>query len=549
MTSFPLKNHRGYPCPGRKISILTGPALLLFALALLATATSFSQILSVDQSKRHLVTQDGKSFLMVGEAAWSLIAQLSDADVDYYLQAAHNRGINVVLVNLIEHDFASNAPRNYYNQSPFSGTAFSSTPNDAYFVHADHAISSAAQFGIVVMLAPVYLGYACGNEGWCAEVKNASASDMQSWGNYVGQRYAGYQNIIWVMGGDTDPTSVKSKVQAVVDGIKQYDMVHLFTAHNNSEQEAIDPWSGATWLDINNVYTYTSTLYQSCASAYRVSPTMPYFLIEAAYENEHSSTQQQLRAQSYWTVLSGGIGHIFGNCPVWHFDSAPGWCNPSGWKNQMSSQGHRNLSYFHDLFVSRRWELLIPDTGHKALTAGYSSSTSYAAAAYCSDSSSVIAYLPSSRSVTVDLSMVGGDSAAVWWYNPSNGSYSRNGTYARTSRSFTPPGSGDWVLVVDNENLYPGTSVPLTLGVNETRETQVTLGGVYPNPFRSTLNIVSGKSQLVEVFDILGRRVYARRMPDGQSTLTWTPRNLSYGVYFVRVGGAFVKPFKVLYAP
>jgi hypothetical protein len=530
----------------------SGPKSLLWVSAILALfGTSFasSQILSVDQSNRHLITKDGKPFLMVGEAAWSLIAQLKDEDVDYYLQTAHNRGFNVVLVNLIEHEFASHAPQNYYRQSPFTGSAFSSTPNEDYFVHADHAIASAAQQGIYVMLAPVYLGYGCGGEGWCSEVKSASVSDMQSWGAYVGQRYAGYQNIIWVIGGDTDPGSVKSKVQAVVDGIKQYDTVHLFTAHNNSEEQAITPWSGTTWLDINNVYTYSNTLFSSCSQAYKVSPTMPFFLIEAAYENEHSSTQQQLRAQSYWTVLSGGIGHIFGNCPVWHFDSSPGWCGVSGWKNQMNSQGHLNMGHFRDLFSSRRWGLLIPDANHKALTAGYGSSTSFAAAAYCSDSSSIIAYLPTSRAVTLNLSMVGGDSAAVWWFKPSTGDYTREGTYGHTSQSFTPPSSGDWVLVADNEDIYPDTSVPVMTGVVEAARTQTIPGGVYPNPFRSTLHIMSQNGSLVEVFDILGRRVYTQGIQEGQTIVSWTPRNLSYGVYFVRVGGPFVKPFKVLYAP
>ncbi|MCX6642129.1 MAG: DUF4038 domain-containing protein [Candidatus Bathyarchaeota archaeon] len=44
---------------------------------------------------------------------------------------------------------------------------------------------------------------------------------------------------------------------------------------------------------------------------------MPYYLCEAAYENEHFSTPQELRSQSYQSVLCGSMGHIFGNCPIW----------------------------------------------------------------------------------------------------------------------------------------------------------------------------------------------------------------------------------------
>jgi len=527
--------------------LATGICLICFALS---CSQTFAQSITVDPSKRYLRDQAGKPFLMVGDAAWSLIAQLSDADADAYLLNRHQMGFNLVLVNLIEHNFASNAPRNFYNQSPFTGTAFSSAPNEAYFAHVDHVIRTAGDLGIVVLLAPVYLGYACGTEGWCTEVKNASTADMQAWGVYLGQRYAISSNIIWIIGGDTDPTPVKTKLRAVVAGIKQYDTTHLFTAHNNGGQMAVDPWPGETWLDINNVYTYTTTQYQECANAYNVSPTKPFFMIESAYENEHSSTQQQLRAQSYWTVLSGGFGHVFGNCPIWHFDASPGWCTPSGWKNQISGQGSQNMLHFHDLFVARNWSALIPDVSHKAVTAGYGTpgQTNYVTAGYCSDSSSIIAYLPTSRTVTVNTSLVGGSAAAAWWFNPSTGASTRISTFAHGSQAFTPPGAGDWVLVVDNEDIFPDTSDPLALDVKEENVFATVQGSVYPNPFKSAVNILTRNASFVEVYDILGRRVFSQKISPGQAIFTWTPRNLGYGVYFLRMGTS-ARPAKLLYAP
>jgi hypothetical protein len=66
---------------------------------------------------------------------------------------------------------------------------------------------------------------------------------------------------------------------------------------------------------------------------YNAAPTRPFFQIEGFYENEHSMTTQQLRAQAYWTVLSGGMGYQFGNCPLWGLGSpASSFCpsaNPS----------------------------------------------------------------------------------------------------------------------------------------------------------------------------------------------------------------------------
>ena len=131
-----------------------------------------------------------------------------------------------------------------------------------------------------------------------------------------------FTNIIWVIGGDADPGPVRDKVEAMVDGMRSVDSRHLFTAHNDPEHTAVARWLGSPWLSINTVDTYRPPhllrpmLYESVLNAYSQSPAMPVFLIEAAYESEHHVTGQQLRAQAYYTVLSGGFGHIFGNCPI-----------------------------------------------------------------------------------------------------------------------------------------------------------------------------------------------------------------------------------------
>ncbi len=402
---------------------------------------------------RYLVDQNGKPFFLVGDAPWSLIAQLSDADADTYLANRQQLGFDAIIVNLIEHEFATNAPADYYNLAPFTGAAFTSAENEAYFAHADHIIQSAAAKGIVVLLDPVYLGYDCGNQGWCADMLNASVSDMTAWGAYVGNRYKNYDNIIWLIGGDTSPdqtTAVKNRVQAVVTGILSQDTRHLFTAHNGPESMGVTPWAGASWLTINNVYSYSSTLYDQALTAYNYSPTLPFFLIESTYENE-GATARQLRMQSYWTVLSGGFGHVFGNCPIWELGANVTICTGTNWQGQLNHQGSLNMSYLGKLFNSRHWEKLIPDVNHQVVTAGYSSSTDYATTAYASDSSSIIVYMPSSRAVTLSLTKLAGTTMTAWWYNPSLGTSQSAGTFsASDTPSLTPPSSGDWVLVVDS---------------------------------------------------------------------------------------------------
>jgi hypothetical protein len=60
--------------------------------------------------------------------------------------------------------------------------------------------------------------------------------------------------------------------------------------------------------------------------------------------------------------------------------------------------------------------------------------------------------------VTVDLTKVAGKSARAWWFNPRGGDVQRAGEFPTTGpQHFTPPGDGDWVLVLDDasRNLGP----------------------------------------------------------------------------------------------
>jgi len=426
-----------------------------------ATAPSgYVYPLKLGPTGRYLVDQNGKPFLMVGDAAWSLISQLSDQDADTYLASRAQAGFSLVLVNLIEHKFAANAPGgDSYGIKAFTGDTFS-TPNDAYFAHVDHIVQSAATNGLVVLLAPGYTGYSCDDEGWANAMSVSTDSAMTVWGQYIGARYKNFDNIIWLVGGDANPGScgVSTRLQAMVNGIQQNDTRHLFTAHNQPESMAIDDWSGANWLTINDVYTYSTSLYTNALTAYRVSPAMPYFLIETAYENdEHSPSAQQLRAQTYWTILSGGFGQVYGNCPMWYFDAPAGssFCSATPWQNQLTSQGAINMTYVQKIFSKRHWHLLVPDTNNTVLTAGTGTSggSDYATGAYASDGSSIVIYMPSQRQVTVNGSLLGATMNA-YWYNPGTGISSSAGSGLSTAspQNFTPPsgGDGDWVLLLDN---------------------------------------------------------------------------------------------------
>ena len=451
--SYKLHKRRSGP------SILAGLCLTMIILSFPGTHVfaqdQYIYPLRMEPGKRYVVDQHGKPFFWSGEAAWSLIAQLNKKETELYLDNRKEKGVTILMVNLLEHKFSDHAPANYYKDQPFTGKPFR-TPNEPYFTYADWVIREAGNRGMAVLLCPLYLGWKYGDEGWGGELKKASDEDLEYWGNYIGKRYKDYKNIVWCVGGDADPSLEREKVLSFVRGLKEADDgSHIFSAHCIPEEFAVTHWDGEKWLNVNNVYSYSKSLYQLCKTAYERKPVMPFYLIESAYENEHNSTPEQLRREAYWPVLSGGMGYVFGNCPIWHFSSDSSYCQWTPWQTQLDGPGSMSMMYLQRLMLSRPWFLLEPDFNHVVLVAGYGvwGSEDYVTAAKSSDGSTMIAYMPRAREVSVNLNKLKCDEVRCWWYNPASGEASEIGNFkAMGIRKFMPPSTGDRVLVIDDNS-------------------------------------------------------------------------------------------------
>jgi hypothetical protein len=184
--------------------------------------------LHTEAGKRYLVDASGNPFLLHADTAWSLIGDLSLPDAEHYLEDRQRKGFNAIVVNLLERFFSSNAPRNFYGHAPFIADDDYTTPNEAYFAHADQVIQMAAARGILVVLTPSYLGFNGGEEGWYQAMVANGTVKMRNYGRYLGQRYADYSNILWMHGGDYNPEAGdKPLVREIALGIKELCRVHV----------------------------------------------------------------------------------------------------------------------------------------------------------------------------------------------------------------------------------------------------------------------------------------------------------------------------------
>jgi chitodextrinase len=176
-------------------------------------------------------------------------------------------------------------------------------------------------------------------------------------------------------------------------------------------------------------------------------------------------------------MLSGAAGQLYGNGYTWPFRS--------GWKANLDTPGSAQLAHLIALLApppplpprapSRKWWNLIPDQNHLVVVGGngtFSSSGSlgasdYLTAARTPDGALVLAYLPTVRTITVEMAKLGGPADASW-FDPSNGaSHPIAGSPFPNSgrRILTPPGQnadgdGDWVLVLEAPSVPPDTQPP-----------------------------------------------------------------------------------------
>lgn len=430
----------------------------------LRSARAGSQFpLSVHANGRYLVDSRGWPFLIIGDSPQPIIVSLSLSQADGFFANRKSHGFNCVQSHLINGiDFGSGDYSTYDGIYPFTNMTDISTPNESYFARVDAMINLAGAYGICVFLT---VGETMDS---LTLFKNNGSTKCRDFGRYVGARYKNFQNIVYCHGNDfqTWRTSGDNAViLSIHDGIRDYDTTHLTTTWMDwliSASRDSSDWESR--VDIDGVYNYYPQ-YGLFLHEYGLSPAKPTFIVEANYEGEnlrgYLTTANVLRRQQYWSMTSGGVGF---------FRGSPGGGFRSGWQDWLDTVAVAEVTILKNFFSSLRWWLLVPDSSHLALTGGYgtyhyvpgpvhdpavssdddTNTNDYASCALASDGSILVAYLPTSRQVTIDMGKITASANALCrWFDPTTGSYTVIGTYATSgSRNFTPS-SGDWVLLVE----------------------------------------------------------------------------------------------------
>jgi Protein of unknown function (DUF4038)/Calx-beta domain/Putative collagen-binding domain of a collagenase/IPT/TIG domain len=427
-------------------------SLHLFVCAALLLSTSVVHAgpaypLKVGPTGRYLVDQNGVPFLIAGESPQGMIGDLTDADATLFFANRQAHGFNTVWINLLCASYTGcNADGTTFDGiAPFTVERDLSTPNAAYFARADRILRLAAQYGFLVILDPAETG------SWLGVLESNGVDKAREYGRFLGSRYASFDNILWMHGNDFGDWTVPAAdqvVQAVARGIQDRDTRHLHTVEFWRPSTSLDDPTWAPLIQLNAAYTHILT-YPGVLEAYNHPGFLPTFMVEALYEYS-GATALILRQQEYWSILSGAAGQLYGNYYTSLF--------PPGWQTYLTSPGAVQFSHLMTLLEARPWYDLVPDQTHALVTSGYGTfgDIGYVTAARTPGGELAFAYVPSARTITVNMSMMSG-AVSARWYDPAAGTFlaipgspfQNSGGLGFTTPGNNADGDEDWVLVLE----------------------------------------------------------------------------------------------------
>ena len=409
----------------------------------------------VSEDGRYLVDESGDPLLLRAEAIWSAMQALTPQEIDDHLALRASQGFNGVIM----HPFPWSGTETDSRQTidglePFDGSV--AKLNEEYWERFDAVLATAARLGITVFIAPIGLTWGFEENGY--DYDESLAGDL---GEALGARYADTPGIVWMLGMDYDEVDFDTydpMMMSFIDGLRSAGDQHLVTVHlfNPSTSHDNTDWRGVSQIEL--AYTYQPT-YDTVLRAYTYG-TGPVVLIEGNYENENNeggpeTTDESLRRQTLWTLTSGGVGVTYGERHIWQFIQP--------WQDVRQTDAITEQAVAVDLFRSFDWWTLVPDADSTFLIGGQGEAVTtgtqeggfadvlesdWATAAIADDGSLAVVYVPTARTITLDLSRLAPGVRAAW-VDPVSG----DRLDTALAESLTTPGENaggdeDWLLVI-----------------------------------------------------------------------------------------------------
>lgn len=444
---------------------MTRLVLLLAALCLPVGAVLPD--IKIAGDRRHLVTTDGKPFLLLGDTAWELFHRLTREEAELYLKNRAQKGFNTVFaVALAEYEFHK---PNAHGELPLEEND-PTRPREAYFAHVDWVIEKAASLGLYTALLPTWGDK--WNKKWGKGPEIFTPENAAVYAEWLARRYKD-KPIIWVLGGDRpiENDTHRAIIRAMAAGLRKGDEGrHLITYHPKGGANSSDYWPDEPWLDFHLFQSGHSKRaaanYDMNAKNLSLPVLKPTLDGEPCYEDHPVRGLMKNKQPTEWfddydarlaawrSMLSGACGHVYGTHSVWQFhdlEKRPQQTDArTPWQKAIDLPGAAQMGVMRRFFEKLDWMRLRRDDAF-VLGEPENNPARKPMAAVADNRSFAVVYVPRGvRQITVDLPRVSGEGGAVvvTAYDPASGN--ALGRLKAGDGRFSAPDShqGDWVLQI-----------------------------------------------------------------------------------------------------
>ncbi|HEX3134402.1 MAG TPA: glycoside hydrolase family 140 protein [Planctomycetota bacterium] len=409
---------------------------------------------------RHLITGGGQPFVWLADNAGVLTRRLDRGDIDLYLRTRVAQRFTVIHAAVFAGADALTTP-NAYGLLPFDDGDLA-RPTEGFFTHLDHVVLRANALGVAVALQPL-TAEVVGSHGFDATLAAGFAG-------FLAKRYRD-QAVMWVVGGGDGPEDVAQQAvwNALGSTLREQTRGRQLIAY----LPTTGPTRGAGWaqaLPWHDLALHRSgpgvaqQPWLGISAGYRAEPTRP--LLDAfpgredqpAPEGEsdgHVSAHQE-RMVAYWSVFSGACGHTYANHEVCRYHEAGGHEAHAAWEAALHDPAAEQMHFLRQLLEARPFQARVPDQALLPHTptdpARYQCATRGDDDDLGGDGGSyAFIYTPVRQPVVVDLTRLTGSLVEASWFDPRTGRSIWLGQFpVRGTRTFTPLGEDDWVLVLDD---------------------------------------------------------------------------------------------------
>jgi hypothetical protein len=420
--------------------------------------------LKVSENRRYLVDSAGKPFFVMGDTPWFL-QKLKLEDVRMLMDDRVAKGFNTIFLELL--DDSRIPSRDGYGNAAFATDTDITRPVEAYWQYAEQVMDEAEKRGLFVIHSELW--YGAGKGLW---MHHANPDNAKVYGAFLGKRLARFKNLMWMHAGDRNPdANLAECTRVLAREIQAAAPHHLHTVHNAHEFASARFHHEDPWLDVNLGYTYGAAYLHILPEYQRMNPVRPVILGETGYEAEPNAiellpdakkgdlwTPYRIRRNAWWAVTSGAVGYCAGT-RLWRWEP--------NWRETMQVRSTIEAPNLLRGMQTIAWWKLVPDAEHEFLTAGFGAwkQADYATAALADDGTCAVVYLPTPRTITVDLAKLKGPVMARW-FDPTTAEFKvvEGAPFSQLSkREFTPPRANsadesDRVLFCQTES--PGSASP-----------------------------------------------------------------------------------------